>query len=228
MFVYVMIGRFYSNFHDFWQNLGHNTSIDTSRGLLLDLCPFCAFVLPICLICDPTRKAASTISYFAIFGGLVTLIGGICFNNFDSVNAKWDAKWIFLGDSENKMYFMIHFLQVIFGGWVLLNSKRVIWKDFVNCLGFIAVYFAYVLICIHTLHVTENATGLVPNDWGPDGEYGDVSKLFHLSFPWVMIVGFTLVAIFIVLTMVFYWLIQKGSWYKPERVENIFKFIHIN
>jgi hypothetical protein len=56
----------------------------------LDLCPFCAFVLPLSLIIDPTRKSASAIAYLAITGGLITFFGGFCVSADDeSTNASW-------------------------------------------------------------------------------------------------------------------------------------------
>jgi hypothetical protein len=71
-----MIGRFGEGFKDFLQ--GNNMeSIVVSRGLLLDLCPFCAISLPTLMIIDPTRKSLRVVAPFAIFGGLITLFGGI-------------------------------------------------------------------------------------------------------------------------------------------------------
>jgi hypothetical protein len=55
----------------------YSDGIVVSRGLLLDLCPFCAIALPTLMIIDPSRKTLRIIAPFAIFGGLITLFGGI-------------------------------------------------------------------------------------------------------------------------------------------------------
>jgi hypothetical protein len=50
-----------------------------SKGLLLDMCPFTAFVLPILMIVDYKRIVIGAFAPLAVFGALVTLFGGISF-----------------------------------------------------------------------------------------------------------------------------------------------------
>jgi hypothetical protein len=70
------------------------------------------------------------------------------------------------------------------------------------------------------LDVNSNATGLVPADWQDGGEYENVSTIIKLPFPWITIVSFLLVTVFIVLAMCFYYLLQKIKWYKVVESEN--------
>jgi hypothetical protein len=76
--IYLLIFRLYDQFKDYWSaSRPINDDIIVSRGLLLDICPFCAFVISIAVIIDPTRKIAKIIAPFALFGGLITILGGI-------------------------------------------------------------------------------------------------------------------------------------------------------
>jgi hypothetical protein len=43
----------------------------------LDICPFCSFLICAVLIADPTRKLAKITAPFGLFGGLITILGGI-------------------------------------------------------------------------------------------------------------------------------------------------------
>jgi hypothetical protein len=91
-----MIGRFYNDMSAFAQN-GNDSGIGTSRGLLLDICPFCAFAICVSIITDPTRKLAKIIAPFALFGGLITILGGI--GDELALNDGSIAHYIFWGDT---------------------------------------------------------------------------------------------------------------------------------
>jgi hypothetical protein len=213
LLVYLVLGRFQYNFHDFWSAKDKEGYV-ASKGLLLDLCPFVAFVLPITLILDPTRKSSCVLAYYGIFGGIVTFLGNFCVqNDFPSIDAAWNWKWIFLGDEMNRMYFMMHFILLFFSPFVLLNSTRTWWLDITCCVGFILSYFGYVLICVHKFNVDSNATGLVPGDWEPGGEYGNVASFLPLPFPWIVVVAYLLVTALIIGWIFLYWWLQKNKKY---------------
>ncbi|MDR1851013.1 MAG: DUF5378 domain-containing protein [Mycoplasmataceae bacterium] len=213
LLIYVVLGRFQYNFRDFW-NSNDKEGITASKGLLLDLCPFVAFVLPITLILDPTRKTSCVLAYYGIFGGIITFLGNFCvWNDFDSINAKWDFQWIFLGDDMNRMYFMMHFILLFISPFVLLNSKRTWWLDISCCVGFILMYFGYVLICAHKFDVYSNATGLVPGDWELGGEYENVASFLHLPYPWIVVVAYSLVTLLIISWIFLFWWLQKNKKY---------------
>jgi hypothetical protein len=158
-----MCGRFYNDFN----NLIHydknvDDTIIISKGLLLDLCPFCALMLPLCLIIDPTRRLAAVLSPFAIFGGLITLFGEIATNADGDVTLS--PTYIFLGIGQNPMYYMIHFINLVLGFFVLANFPRVYLKGFIYMCYFIILYFAYVLIVVAATGTEENVTGVTGND----------------------------------------------------------------
>jgi hypothetical protein len=124
---------------------------------------------------------------------------------------------LFKGFSPNPMYFAIHFIQLFFCPWVLINKKSHISKDYLGAFLFITSYFSYVIIMVNIYGVTMNATGLVPFDW-EYGEYANVASILHLSFPMVCIVGFLGVTIFILLMVFIFNIIQI----KCEKYNNTF------
>ncbi|MEF9984800.1 MAG: DUF5378 family protein [Malacoplasma sp.] len=172
-------------------------SITYSKALLLDLCPFVAILLPILLILFKNRNLANIIAPFAIFGGLITLFGGVLFDN----NAKLTIDYILFGYENNEIYFMMHAYLLINGIMVLVtcNNKKIItilWSHI-----FALIYFMYILTLSKSLNITWNVTGIVPNDWLPGGQYQTVSNIFNLQYPYVMIVSLILAYIFINITI---------------------------
>jgi len=79
LLIYLLLGRFAYDFkHTFDPNSPYNEldpTISISKGLLLDLCPFVAFFLPVTMIIDPTRKTTCVLAFYGIFGGLITFFG---------------------------------------------------------------------------------------------------------------------------------------------------------
>jgi len=221
MLIYLVIGRFYNDFKNTWVNYNSSYAnygnVNVSKGLLLDLCPFVAFFLPVTLIIDPTRKLATTLAYYGIFGGMITFFGEFLVNDVDpTTNPHWNAHWIFMGDSPNSMYFAMHAVMLIVSPWVLLNSKRNFIKDYSKCSVFILWYFFYVSLCATKFSVARNATGMVEGDWEIGGEYNGVTSFIKLSFPWVAVVSFLLVAVLITGYIIGYHFLQRCKKYQVE------------
>jgi hypothetical protein len=149
---------------------------------------------------------------------LITFFGGFCVSADDeSTNASWKLWWIFKGDSLNRMYFMMHFIQVFLGVWVLVSSKRKPFLDLLFSTCLILGYFLWVIIIVYafknTFQVYSNATGLIEGDWEEWGEYGAVSNFINLPFPWVAIVSYLLCGIMVGILITLYWLLQKNKKY---------------
>jgi hypothetical protein len=155
------------------------------------------------------------LAYFGIFGGLVNFIGCFCFiDSKPELVAHWSWEWIFVGDPKARFFFMTHFILLFFSPFVLLNSKRVLWKDVVWTLGFIFSYFAYVLIFAHVFHVKSHATGLVIGDWQTGGEYQKAGALLKfLPFPWITVVLYGLVYCLVIGVILLYIELQKHEKY---------------
>jgi hypothetical protein len=130
---------------------------------------------------------------------LINMVGIMFSNDANSgKTAIWSAKYIFLGISKNdRLYFMMHFLQIIFGVLILLNSKVKLWRDFLNCTIFFACFIVYVLFMINIFNVAHGATGLVPGDWDVGGEYYQVAVFLQLPFPIIALVTFGIVGLII-------------------------------
>ncbi|MCQ3907970.1 MAG: DUF5378 domain-containing protein [Mycoplasmoidaceae bacterium] len=88
----------------------------------MDVCPFAGLGMCVCLMVDPSRKAARALSPIALIGGIITVVS-VAFD--ESVGASLTAKFIFIGIDEGmKCYFIMHFLQVVFAVGVMLNTPR--------------------------------------------------------------------------------------------------------
>ncbi|MCQ3908662.1 MAG: DUF5378 domain-containing protein [Mycoplasmoidaceae bacterium] len=88
---------------------------------MLDVCPFAAIGMCCALIFDPTRKVARSLAPIALIGGAITVCS-VAFD--DSLHAALTGQFIFIGDSVNKCYFIMHFIQVVFAIGVMLNTPR--------------------------------------------------------------------------------------------------------
>lgn len=217
LLIYIICGRYFDDWYAYFfvedQNLLPSYAI--SKALLLDLCPFACFFLCLLLIVDPKRQIVKYIAPFAIFGGCITLFGEILFVVEDNytIDAIWSWKWILFGTNPNEMYFMIHFIQVILGSLILINTK-IVWKWSI-LFGFVFwfCYMSYILIIVNTCEVTENATGMVEYDW-IEGQYSGVASFLPLPFPWIAIVGFSMVTVVIIGIISGFWGIQKLKPYK--------------
>lgn len=201
-FSYFIIFRFIEDWINFGEILskrdpliegGFYYSITYSKALLLDLCPFIALMLPLSLIMSKKRNIAKIISPFAIFGGLITLFGGVLFDD----NAKLNAEYIFFGYENNELYFIMHAYLLISGVMVLVTCEN---KKFIYILWshiFALLFFLYILTLSKLLNVNWNVTGIVQNDWLPGGQYNLVSDIFKLKFPYIILVSFLLAYLFI-------------------------------
>ncbi len=207
-------------------NGDHNNALDSnqnnikaSKALLLDLCPFVAFILPLLLTFDRGRNILKAVAPYAFFGGAITIFGQIMSediptsNNFYWVTNPWD--FIF----GNKGYFLMHFFSMIISTIILMNSKGFGWNGVAGTVFFPLAYFSYVMIMVTIFDVKQNATGLVAYDW-LYGQYNIVYKIFgEIGFPQVTIICYSLVAIYI-----FFWiflrniLIFENRWKHPKMI----------
>lgn len=215
LLIYFITFRFWNDFKNF---LEFKDGIYASKGLLLDMCPFNVLLLSILMICDPKRKILPIVAPFALFGGIITLFGGIMLNSDEiTTQACWNLHWIFIGNEPNSMYFIIHFILFFFPSWILVLDKNIKPKYQIGFgLVFWFTYMIYVIICVHIFHVDSNATGLVPGDWDPYyGEYGGFSIISKLVYPYSMVVGFFFIVIIIlIIIFLFYFIKTRKHWNK--------------
>lgn len=201
------VGGIYNMFPQYIYEGSYNYSLIFSKALLLDLCPFVALALPLSLIFDKTRKIATIISPFAIFGGLITLFGGILFD----ANANWSVEYLFVGAKGNEVYFFMHAYLLIAGVFVLSNSNNTKKSFFIWIHIFAIIFFVYITSIAYTKNVNWNVTGIVPNDWLRNGEYYTVTQIFNLGFPYIVYLSYFLVYAFIIIISLinYYWNISK-------------------
>lgn len=195
-----------------------------SKVLLLDLCPFLAFFLPIGMVFDKERKWIPYIGFFGIVGGSVTIFGQIAFEAVGNGAPSWanlipNTTWweyIFF----NKLYFIMHWFIIFISVILIMNSKCLSWKSVAISHIFAIIFFSYVSIIALSLNITNNATGIVPGDWAPNGQYGVVGQIFNLPWPWQPIVCFTLVWVWVLIMMVLRnILVLDENYYNDKMIE---------
>lgn len=178
--VYFISARYVWNMIDYFNideainrvdpTLGNNNetwrkSYFISRVFLLDLCPFLTLAISLFLIVDKTRMFAKSISIFGLIGGTLAILFGV---GFDMLSPNSNIfKYIFLGDGENRMYFMIHYLLIVICLLLLLNTKTFTKYSFFGGLSIIAIFLIYASIVAKVLNITNNVSGAVKGDYYP-------------------------------------------------------------
>lgn len=206
--IYFIAFRWAWDLKDWIDGNGNNylggLAVVKSKVLLLDMCPFLAVFMPIVLMIDRKRQFAPAIAFFAIVGAGITIFGQIMFEkvgpngDYDLRNTTW-WEYIFF----NKLYFIMHFYIFIMALIIILNSISFDWKRIAMAHGYAIAFFTYITIIVFTLDVDQNATGIVENDW-IGGQYHILGTFFTnlgLRWPWIPIVAFSLVWIWILLMM---------------------------
>jgi len=175
-----MVFRFADQFSSYWShgpfnNPGSYTESEIiSRGLLLDLCPFCGFFMPILLMVDPTRKAAKVLAPTSFLAGLTTIL-----SLAGDRDAVLTAQYIFIGVSPNPCYFIMHFLQIVLAVGVILNTGKYTWKGYLWGIGCTLSIYAYVGFARLATGASWFVSGLSYNDWSSTGEYHAVAEILH-------------------------------------------------
>ncbi|XQP55268.1 MAG: DUF5378 family protein [Mycoplasmoidaceae bacterium] len=204
-FIWVLANRFIPDWINYWQNHdiayadpgNINNSKIISRAFMLDACPCFFSLLCISLIADPSRRMARIFAPIALVGGTITLCGTIAMNQGD-INAIFDARYLFFGIGTEKCYFIMHFMQLVLGVGVLLNTPKSGWRVWIVSLGSFAVYICYVEIMMAATGCAWFTTGLSQNDYTSLGEYHIVNDVTGadpkycplILLPFLMALGF--------------------------------------
>jgi hypothetical protein len=120
---------------------------------------------------------------------LITILGGISSELQQNDGTIWH--YIFIGDTSNPMYFMMHYINVFIGIAVLVSTPKMRLADWIYCNLFAGCYYLYVAICMISFHLTMNVSGLSLYDWSY-GEYAPVAQIFHTSPAGAAALGFIL------------------------------------
>ncbi len=148
-----------------YTNIDYTSSFLKAKVFLTDLCPFFFVATCISLIAQPSRKIAVAFATPMIFGALLALFTSIMLG--DGGRAELTAKYIFLGSDPYRLKFLMHFLGLVLGIGVLLNTPSNKWWTFLwtnlAALGF----FIYITIVSYGFNVHTNVCGIRPEDWMP-------------------------------------------------------------
>lgn len=206
-FVYLIYFRFWNDWRIFFDyikntNLTNNIndqyehSLKISRALLLDMCPFMSLLLSLFSIFDTKGKLNSYIAPFCIFGGAIS----INFIPFSEPDQVINAHYFFVGSQLNPLYFFMHWYLTVFGILALRRNKSPQLKELIWLHLVAFLFYSYVNLMAYQFNVTYFISGVREYDWIGIGEYSGVSSLVNnkISFPWIMIISFSVVYILIV------------------------------
>ncbi len=156
-----------------------------SKVLLLDMCPLMAVLMPLSIIFSKKKVFAKVIAPITIIGAVVTIFGSCI---WDNVSPSHFAKYLFVGDDNNRAYFMMHFLSMFLAVWVIMETNKYSFKNMIQTFGFYCLWLIYICLTSHYLKIDWNVTGFVPNDWfDPLGEYHNMYLLWKLPFKYIVI-----------------------------------------
>lgn len=210
------------NQYDYQLGLNQPSSVLVSKAFLLDMCPFMCLCLALSFIVDKHKKAIKVIAPWAIFGGAITLFGGVLFSELPPHLSL--GEYIFVGQTSpnNRLYFIMHFYLFVFGIIGLVSAKRFSINDFLYSCLYASLYLIYVKIMVIYTHCEWNATGMVANDWYR-GEYRAVYEVLQLSFPAIQ--GVSYFGVFLVIVI----MILLKSWicFDPAKKINVINPIYI-
>lgn len=223
--IYFVIIRFLPYWQQF--SLAYNAMHDRdrsmilSKSLFLDLCPFCAFIMPLLYIFDYKKKIIKIIAPWSMFGALITIFGEITFSDM-----PFNAHYIFVGDEYMEVYFMIHYISLMMSLTILITSEKYNIDTIIISFVFIVLYLIYVVSVGESIGVDEWRTGTCAKDWMYDGEYSVVGQIINLPFPWVMIIGYLGAVVSVILIIFVNNFLHQ---YYPKLVfKNNFNFIRWN
>lgn len=167
------------------------------------ICHFCAFTVPVCLLIDPSRKAARAFSPISFLGSFAVIF--ISFPAGQS-NPELSPQWFF------GSYYLYHLFNLLIALGVFLNTPKYEWKGYIQ--HFIAFGIMYAWICLWSgvFGIKHHASGV--NLWDfQDGDYGYVTKLLGVTPQLGQIIFFI---IFPLLTFAISVIVDvtKRGWYK--------------
>lgn len=188
--IWFLVFRYISDVQNLIEFKGYDGGIYYSKVLLLDLCPFAYVVLCLFMIFDYNSKFINIAALWAIIGSSITIFGSCWFID-KPINVY---KYIFIGESPNKLYYFLHAWMLLFGFYFFASSNKFNFYRTISSHIAVVVYLIYVLIIVKTLNVTRNATGLVEYDWmSMWGEYHQVHLMFKMDYPDIMWFSYFLV-----------------------------------
>lgn len=216
-----------------WVNVKNNES----RAYLTDWCPFGALLTCVLMIVDPTRRVLRTIGTINVFAGLLTIFA---LPLTDSVwgGSLWNDIW--RGNEPNPIYFSMHYIMLMGSLAAILSGPCLKFRHALYAFCGFGFYLIYVTICIKTLHLTNNVTGLVSGDWDFNGEYRPMFEVinqifFHnrlqddqwrkalvVTWVFVLLINITLLILFSLLMRVRFW-----KWYRVMDREHRFRLINM-
>lgn len=206
-------------------------NVRLSNVLMLDMCPMMAFSMPLLAVFEKKRMVLSFIAPIALFAGLLSIFGGV-FKDFDGgwtgvngnpyndgVVAHFTAKYIFIGNTQDHLFWMMHMFIITLAIMTLLSTEKVLWFNMVGSLGCALVMAAYAAIFAYSLNVKTHAFGVIWEDWAMTsdnkqlGEFSAVTdvvvNIFKISKYWAIPIGFVLAIGFCVVNTIGFYGIRR-------------------
>lgn len=177
----------------------HNArSFYLSKIFMLDICPFYHVTSALALCFDKNMKYSKYWAFVVIFTGLI----GVIAVPFTEAAATLNFKYIFIGSTKYKMYWMLHFLLFINGLIILKSTKNWNKHDIHWTINLVLIFLIYSLFMSNMLDVNIGVAGFSQRDWiGEEGEFTAVGKLMGKAniFPLNVVLLWTIIISFVAL-----------------------------
>lgn len=203
-----------------------------SQIFLTDFCPFFYVATCICLIAQPSRKLAAGLAPILFLSCIVTFVGSIMLGDGDYTSsnlhqAEWSLKYIFVGTDNQRLKFFVHFSGLLVSVGVMANTPTLRWKNLIITFASAIIFIIYAAIIGYSCNITIYTGGVRPDDWGPNGDYGIISKIFKgVSFPGILFILLPFAALIIFLIAFVKFIVQTKTklWSVNDQKSNLSVF----
>lgn len=139
-----------------------------SKALLLNICPFMSFALPLTLIADPTRKAARALSPMALLSSLAALFFDLTTNS----DTMFTWRYIFIGrPATTDLYFFCFAMNLFMSLAVVLNTPKFGWKGAAWSFTTLFGYYVYIHFIIALTGCQYQVSGARLTDFSESGVF---------------------------------------------------------
>lgn len=152
-----------------------------SGAFLLQLPCLMCILLPILLIIDKTKNVSKVLAPFLIVYTLINFCTR--FFGFSSLllndNTPW-YEYVFLGEPDDKMFFLSNFFTLLLSCFVLISSKTFTKYSFFGGLFLYGLILLYYLLMKYLLNINSSISGLGFNDWIQNNNNGVINFAMFL------------------------------------------------
>lgn len=180
-------------------------SFKISKAFLLDWCPFFFVFINILAILDYKQKWSNLFGLIGVCFGFSTIIGNFAIEEPELI---WSNIWkyVFIGTSINKIYFMLHCILCLYGFYLFsfsrINSFKKFKWQYIGILLILITFIIYSITITKSYNIKNNAAGFVEGDWTYGGQFYGLGATLDIAFE--IKVTLMVVVMFLIILLGFY------------------------